>query len=308
MLNFKKKLFIGIDLGSNTLRICAMDESLNIFLSDEIVTGVARGLKAGDALNLKAKDLIINSLLKFKSKFDFTQNNYRAVATEAFRIARDSDEFFAEIFAKTAIKFELISGDIEAYLTRLAIDSRLKKLNFSSHNTLSIDMGDASSELVCNKMRASFKFGIISFADNFKSNFQNALLVTNDARDFTQGLKFDKIVLNSGVPTTIAAIKIGMNYADYDPNLINGTCLKFDDFAKIRTYLTKISTTMAENLVGKNRVKLIISGIFLLEALLQKWRDLKIIVVDDGLREGVCIEYFLKNSSKIQKTNIALGL
>ena len=66
MLNFKKKLFIGIDLGSNTLRICAMDESLNIFLSDEIVTGVARGLKAGDALNLKAKDLIINSLLKFK--------------------------------------------------------------------------------------------------------------------------------------------------------------------------------------------------------------------------------------------------
>ncbi len=65
-----------------------MDESLNIFLSDEIVTGVARGLKAGDALNLKAKDLIINSLLKFKSKFDFTQNNYRAVATEAFRIAR----------------------------------------------------------------------------------------------------------------------------------------------------------------------------------------------------------------------------
>ncbi len=308
MLNFKKKLFIGIDLGSNTLRICAMDESLNIFLSDEIVTGVARGLKAGDALNLKAKDLIINSLLKFKSKFDFTQNNYRAVATEAFRIARDSDEFFAEIFAKTAIKFELISGDIEAYLTRLAIDSRLKKLNFSSQNTLSIDMGGASSELVCNKMRASFKFGIISFADNFKSNFQNALLVTNDARDFTQGLKFDKIVLNSGVPTTIAAIKIGMNYADYDPKLINGTCLKFDDFAKIRTYLTKISTTTAENLVGKNRVKLIISGIFLLEALLQKWRDLKIIVVDDGLREGVCIEYFLKNSSKIQKTNIALGL
>ena len=253
MLNFKKKLFIGIDLGSNTLRICAMDESLNIFLSDEIVTGVARGLKAGDALNLKAKDLIINSLLKFKSKFDFTQNNYRAVATEAFRIARDSDEFFAEIFAKTAIKFELISGDIEAYLTRLAIDSRLKKLNFSSQNTLSIDMGGASSELVCNKMRASFKFGIISFADNFKSNFQNALLVTNDARDFTQGLKFDKIVLNSGVPTTIAAIKIGMNYADYDPNLINGTCLKFDDFAKIRTYLTKISTTTAENLVGKNQ-------------------------------------------------------
>lgn len=291
MPNFKN-LFIGIDLGSNTLRVCAMDESLNIFSSDEIVTGVARGLKPGDILNSKAKDLIINSLLKFRSKFDFTHDNYRAVATEAFRIARDSDEFFAEIFTKTAIKFELITGDDEAYLTRLAIDSRLKKLNFNPQNTLSIDMGGASSELVCNKMRASFKFGIISFTDNFKSNLQNALLATSDARAFLQELKFDKIVLNSGVPTTIAAIKMGMNYADYDPNLINGTCLKFDDFAKIRTYLTKISTATAENLVGKNRVDLIIGGIFLLEALLQRWCDLKIIVVDDGLREGVCIEYF----------------
>lgn len=272
-----------------------MNESLNIFSSDEIVTGIARGLKPGDILNSKVKDLIINSLLKFRSKFDFTHDNYRAVATEAFRIARDSDEFFGEIFTKTAIKFELITGDDEAYLTRLAIDLRLKKLNFNPQNTLSIDMGGASSELVCNKMRASFKFGIISFTDNFKSNLQNALLATSDARAFIQELKFDKIVLNSGVSTTMAAIKMGMNYADYDPNLINGTCLKFDDFAKIRTYLTKISTITAENLVGKNRVDLIIGGIFLLEALLQRWRDLKIIVVDDGLREGVCIEHFLKN-------------
>ena len=277
-----------------------MDESLNIFSSDEIVTGVARGLKPGDILNPKAKDLIINSLLKFRSKFDFTHDNYRAVATEAFRIARDSDEFFGEIFTKTAIKFELITGDDEAYLTRLAIDSRLKKLNFNPQNTLSIDMGGSSSELVCNKMRASFKFGIISFTDNFKSNLQNALLATSDARAFLQELKFDKIVLNSGVPTTMAAIKMGMNYADYDPNLINGTCLKFDDFAKIRTYLTKISTITAENLVGKNRVDLIIGGIFLLEALLQRWCDLKIIVVDDGLREGVCIEHFLKKIIKIK--------
>ena len=272
-----------------------MNESLNIFSSDEIVTGIARGLKPGDILNSKAKDLIINSLLKFRSKFDFTHDNYRAVATEAFRIARDSDEFFGEIFTKTAIKFALITGDDEAYLTRLAIDSRLKKLNFNPQNTLSIDIGGASSELVCNKMRASFKFGIISFTDNFKSNLQNAFLATSDARAFIQELKFDKIVLNSGVPTTMVAIKMGMNYADYDPNLINGTCLKFDDFAKIRTYLTKISTATVENLVGKNRVDFIIGGIFLLEALLQRWRDLKIIVVDDGLREGVCIEHFLKN-------------
>ena len=285
-----------------------MNESLNIFSSDEIVTGIARGLKPGDILNSKAKDLIIKSLLKFRSKFDFTHDNYRAVATEAFRIARDSDEFFGEIFTKTAIKFELITGDDEAYLTRLAIDSRLKKLNFNPQNTLSIDMGGASSELVCNKMRASFKFGIISFTDNFKSNLQNALLATSDARAFIQELKFDKIVLNSGVPTTMAAIKMGMNYADYDPNLINGTCLKFDDFAKIRTYLTKISTATVENLVGKNRVDLIIGGIFLFEALLQRWRDLKIIVVDDGLREGVCIEHFLKKFIKIKRRGFVCNL
>lgn len=273
-----------------------MDSNLDILSSDEVITGVARGLKKGGKLNKNAKDLIITSLSNFKQNFDFTTSNYRAVATEAFRLASDSEEFFAEIYAKTGLKFSIISGEEEAILTRLAIDTRLDRLGLNSSNALSIDIGSGSSELVFKNHAKSFAFGIIRFANEYELNSHNADIVTDEAVKFISDFGFDSIVLTSGVPTTILALKIGMDYATYDPALINGGSLLYSDFDQTRQNLSTMPRQKAELLVGHNRQILIIAGTLLLKSLLKNHQNLPMTVVDDGLREGICIDYFARHS------------
>jgi len=270
-----------------------MDENLDIKQESEVITGVAKGLKKGANLSEIGKKNVFEALLSFKNAFPFSSTPYRAVATEAFRMARDSDKFFDEIYEKLGIKFEIISGQTEAALVRGAINERLKRLGIESENALSIDLGGGSSEIVYKDQMQSFKFGILTFANRFESlNLANADITTKEARDFIKQFKFDKIVLNSGVPTTILAVKKNLNYRSYDANLINGGRLNFADFDEMREKILKMSDEEAEILVGKNRNLLIISGCLLLKSLLKDFATAPIFVVDDGLREGVCIDYY----------------
>ena len=288
-------MVIAIDLGSNTFRVALIKKEQNGFSNEQIyekIVGAARGLNESSKIGLEAKNRLFEAIVEAKSKFDFTKFKCVAVATEAFRVASNSEEIFSEIREKFDINFHIIDGQAEAKLTFLGVQNALRKLGINDKFSL-IDIGGASSEIGEDGNFKSFKFGIITFFEKFKNLKlleQNAKIYTKEARSFLGSLDNKFIALTSGVPTSIAALKLGLNYENYDAKKINGFELIMRDFDHFISELLKLDEAAANVAVGKDRKFPLIAGTLPLKELLSG-QEAKFIVIDDGLREGVGTAY-----------------
>lgn len=288
-------MVIAIDLGSNTFRVALVKKEQNGFSNEQIyekIVGAARGLNDSGKIADESKNRLFEAIAEAKSKFDFDKFKCVAVATEAFRVASNSKEIFSEIREKFGINFHIISGKAEAKLTFLGVQNAFKKLGINENFSV-IDIGGASSEIGEDGNFMSFKFGIITFFEKFKTldlMQENAKIYTKDAREFLNSLKNRFIVLTSGVPTTIAALRLGLNYENYDSKKVNGFELKNDDLAWFMDELLKMDDKSADVAVGRSRKYPLIAGTLLLEELLSG-QEAKFLVIDDGLREGVGVAY-----------------
>lgn len=270
---------ISIDLGSNTIRACKMELlSSGLFecvYSFERIVGSARGL-SHTGLATDAMERIRTAVAQLCAEASFSSSI--AVATEAFRQAANSAEFFRQIRAEFGIEFNIISGEVEAYLTRLGVENRAKILNLNLKDSLLIDLGGASTEISFGEVNRSFSFGIITALESDKR------AEISMAIEFIKQFKFDNIILTSGVPTTVVALKQGLNYANYRADLINGVQIKNTDLNWAANLLK--TTPNKDELVGKNRADLIVKGCEILSNLVG---FSPCIVIDDGLREGLFI-------------------
>ena len=288
-------MVIAIDLGSNTFRVALVKKEQNGFSNEQIyekIVGAARGLNESGKIADESKNRLFESIVEAKSKFDFDKFKCVAVATEAFRVASNSEEIFSEIREKFGINFHIISGKAEAKLTFLGVQNAFKKLGINENFSV-IDIGGASSEIGEDGNFMSFKFGIITFFEKFKTldlMQENAKFYTKDAREFLNSLKNKFIVLTSGVPTTIASLRLGLNYENYDPKKVIGFELRDDDLVWFIDELLKMDDKSADLAVGRNRKYPLIAGTLLLKELL-RGQKAKFIVIDDGLREGVGVAY-----------------
>ena len=270
---------ISIDLGSNTIRACKMELlSSGLFecvYSFERIVGSARGL-SHTGLATDAMERIRTAVAQLCAEVKFDSSI--AVATEAFRQAANSAEFFRQIRAEFGIEFNIISGEVEAYLTRLGVENRAKILNLNLKDSLLIDLGGASTEISFGEVSRGFSFGIITALESDKR------AEISMAIEFIKQFKFNNIILTSGVPTTVAALKQGLNYANYRADLINGVQIKNTDLNWAANLLK--TTPNKDELVGKNRADLIVKGCEILSNLVG---FSPCIVIDDGLREGLFI-------------------
>lgn len=298
-------MVIAIDLGSNSARICQMDTDYQIISSKQFMVGSALDLKKTGNLTQQAQDRIIAALKEFKKEFNFDLP-YRAVATEAFRVAKNSNEFFKRVKEIVDINFEIISADEEARLMSIAVEQRLKALNLFKSDSLYIDLGGASTEISYKNEFISFKFGIVEFYQKISNFFEiknedeliqiyeKALDESKKAREFLSRLNFSQIVLTSGAPTTVVAVKKNITYNAYEARVINGEILSYDDLNFVLKKILKFSKDELNLYFGFDRAYLIAAGINLLLALLKDCKSKKMIVVDDGLREGVAIDLLQK--------------
>lgn len=279
---------IGIDLGSNTLRACKMGEKGEILWGFERIVGSARGMDSR-GLASGAKQRIYEAFCELKEECEL-KGRYFGAATAAFRKACNAEDFLADIRAGLGIDMEVISAETEARLSKLGITKRLEILGKKCENALFIDLGGASTEITFNENIKSFDFGIVSFVNSFGCDFSKACEVVSEAREFVRDFGIKSVVLSSGVPTSVAALKIGLNYANYDAKRINGMRLGLSDFDMA---MEKIQNSKdADALVGVNRGDILCAGICLLKELLAGL-EVPFVVIDDGLREGVAYALYL---------------
>ncbi|MDQ7047092.1 MAG: phosphatase [Sulfurovum sp.] len=295
---------IAIDLGSNSLRVLEYDcfTGEPTFTYEKVVK-TADGLAKFARINDDAVDRVIAAINVAKEAIDFGSQPIKAVTTEAVRRASNSDTVLAQIKKATEVKFEIISGEEEARLTLLAVQHRLAKLHDASDSFVLIDIGGGSTELIFHygdeTVTKSFPVGIVTIAQTYESLENIVKALPQEMQEmqifctqiYTKKAKLNAFVATAGTPTTVAAMKLGLNYETYDASKINGTSLSIEELDFYLKELLAMPFAKREIAVGTGRSDLIAAGILIYKQLYKILGFDSCVVVDDGLREGVALDY-----------------
>lgn len=299
---------IAIDLGSNTIRILKYDcKTKKVIGQFEQIVRTAQNLHIDGTIDTNSTNRIINAINLAKEKINF-DDEIVAYTTEALRQAKNSDEVINTIYNSTKVNFKIIDGQMEAKLVLLAIKNAMQRLNIQSQKFAIVDIGGGSTEVIFNdndsSISKSFKIGIVTMTnkyinssiDDMKTNIKKELTPLKEyVEQYLQSNSIDSFISTAGTPTTISAIKHNMTYKNYDPNKINGTIIDTNDVQNILTTLLSLPKEKKEELVGVSRDDLIITGIIILQEIFEILKVNHSIVVDDGLREGIAINYCKKD-------------
>ena len=83
-----------------------------------------------------------------------------------------------------------------------------------------------------------------------------------------------------------------MDYESYDPEKINGYRLSRSACYEVYDELMAMGEQARIRFVGVGREHLIMAGILMVSAIYEAMGCEEAIIVDDGLREGIALEYY----------------
>lgn len=297
---------VTIDLGSNSFRVLIYD-CLNHKIINEFnrVVGMADKLVETGNISQEAQQRVIDAINETSKQMNYDPSKAVCVTTAAMRMANNSDEVLDNFYKQTGAKFSIIEGKEEARLTLLAVQYALKREKINSDKFILLDIGGGSTEIIINhgeKYDAhSFNFGIVTLTqkyDNYKKLQEHLELKKIEIINFlnTIDTEFSEytFVATAGTPTTIAAIKLGQDFFHYDKNEVNGTIVKLNDLEDCLNIFKNCSKNEITKLVGSGKVEFIEVGIYIYKAIYEVLNKKESIVLDDGLREGVAINYCLR--------------
>jgi len=295
--NTLQNVVTSIDLGSNSFRVLKFDCKLKKTLAEfDITVGTADGLSQTGDISQQALTRIINAIKKSIEVVEYDPTKAVAVTTQALRIANNAKEILDEIQAQTGVKFTIIDGKTEGELSLLSIQNALEREHLKDDDFVLIDIGGGSSELViyqngksCIK---SFSFGIVTLSQS--SNQEKDLeIFEKEILDFLNVNDYDisqsLFISVAGTPSIVAALKHGLDNADYDKHIVNGTTLTAQEVLDIQNTLNSISKEELIKKVGTGREDFINTGMLIYRLFFKTLNKEVSIVFDDGLREGVAL-------------------
>jgi len=170
-------LLAAVDLGSNSFRlsigrVVQEEGGPQIYQIDRLKETVrlAAGLDQDKRLGEDAVDRAVSVLERFGERLQsFPASRVRAVATNTFRVARNTEEFLPRAEAALGFPIEIIAGREEARLIYLGV---MHSLPPSSNKRLVIDIGGGSTEVIIGKsfdpdLMSSLYMGCVSYSRQF---------------------------------------------------------------------------------------------------------------------------------------------
>ncbi len=297
------KNIIAIDLGSNSLRVlkmnCETKQSLGAFHK---TVKTADGLAKTGKINDDAIARVVKALNEAKEELDFSDASVKAVTTEAIRQASNGLEALISIRKETGVAFEVIDGEAEAKYALRAVQNRLEILEKTPKSFMMVDIGGGSTEMLFyygeKYFSKSFKIGIVTITQKFNNLDEiakNIPRLMGEMKSYYDEVTAEHgavelFIATAGTPTTIAALKQGMDYLTYDGEKIHGTMLTKNDLEEKLNALKAMSTEEKIKAVGVGRDDLIASGVLIYDELYNISGFTESMVIDDGIREGVAFD------------------
>jgi exopolyphosphatase/guanosine-5'-triphosphate,3'-diphosphate pyrophosphatase len=142
--------YAAIDIGSNSVRMEAAevtgDGPPRILASERQVTRLGASVFRGGRISLESTEMICSVLAGMAAQYKRLDiDDVRAVATAAVRDANNQYEFIARASAALQTDVEIISGQEEARLIHLGVQSRWPH---PKERFLIIDIGGGSAEII----------------------------------------------------------------------------------------------------------------------------------------------------------------
>ncbi len=319
-------IYGALDLGTNNCRLLLARPSRRGF---KVIDAFSRIIRLGENLSQTGRlseDAMKRTIEALKICSRKLQRHRvkraRFIATEACRIAANSDEFLRRAEQQSGLAIEVLTREAEA---GLAVQGCASLIDSQSRYVLVFDIGGGSSELIwldlakrganmhgthVERVEAveimdawtSLPIGVVTLAEKFGGRhvteesfkamvaYVAELIAPFEAK---HGYR-DKIANSpahllgtSGTVTTVAGIKL--NLPRYDRARVDGVWLSSDDAHDVTYDLLRQSydERVRQPCIGSDRADLVLAGCAILEAVMGTWPCTRLRVADRGLREGI---------------------
>ena len=300
----------SIDLGTNTVRLLVAEVTAGTAAwrtvhAEQRVTRLGEGLRATGTLGAAAAARTAAAVVAYvaRARADGAAR-VAVVATSAVREAANGRAFVTDLERAAGIAVRVISGEEEARLTLAGIVAGLGPL---TGVVVAVDIGGGSTEYILARdgmltAAASLRLGVVPLAERFpfpgpveptRTAALRADVQAQLARELPALIAttpIDRLVGTAGTVTTLAALDLGLLH--YDPARVQGHPLTRAAIERQHRRLAALDLAGRAALpcLEPGRADLILPGLAILEATLDRLGCERLFVSDWSLREGILAE------------------
>ncbi len=316
----------ALDLGTNNCRLLVARPSRRGF---QVIDAFSRIIRLGEGLSntgLLSEEAMARTLDALRICSEKMQRREvfrsRLIATEACRVAHNSNVFVNRVRDEIGLDIEVISRETEA---RLAVAGCASLLERSCNWALVFDIGGGSSELIWLNLQqmpparrptltdrvrvqnaisawTSLPIGVVTLAERYGGQYVDTDIFEAMVGDVLAKLKeFEAthdiasqigsgkvhFLGTSGTVTTVAGVHLGL--PAYNRTKVDGCWLSDVNVRSVTADLLGMTyeERRRQPCIGPERADLVLAGCAILEAMLRTWPTSRLRVADRGLREGI---------------------
>jgi exopolyphosphatase / guanosine-5'-triphosphate,3'-diphosphate pyrophosphatase len=297
-----------IDLGTNTVRLLVVDAEGGGWRpvdQAQRVTRLGEGQAGRGALQPAPAARTLDTVAEFVRRAEaLGAARVRIIATSAVREAANRAEFVARLEAAAGRAVEVLSGEEEARLTLLGVQSGLPAL---AGPFVLLDIGGGSTEFTLARggrleRAVSLRLGVVAYAERPPSDgrFDAAALagmraeiaarLYREVPDAIAAAGARRLVGTAGTVTTLAALDLGLHA--YDPARVQGHALARAAIEGLLDHLARLTHAERAALacLEPGRADVIVPGIAICLGAMERLGFDVLTVSDRGLREGILCE------------------
>jgi len=273
----------AVDLGTNTTRLLVadvQDGSVEELHRETRITRLGEGAEARGRLLPLPIARVRNALSDYRRTAEsLGADRILLVATSAVRDAENGEAFLGEIEWSYGFTTELVTGDEEAELTRRGVGEL-------GPETLLVDLGGGSTELVLDDSHTSLPLGSVRFAERYGDDPAACI---EAARPLLPGLEPRDAVGVAATITSLAALDLGLE--EYDRERVHGHVLTRDGARAQLERLTSLTLEERRRVpaLEPERAPVIVAGAAILVAILDAYGLDAIRVSERDLLDGAAL-------------------
>jgi exopolyphosphatase/guanosine-5'-triphosphate,3'-diphosphate pyrophosphatase len=307
----------AIDIGTNSLHMILVhvgaDGAFEVIGREKDMVRLGAGGLEGRPLSEGAMTAALQTLARFKRLAESRNvDEIVAVATSAVREAPNGGDFLATVAGTTGIQARVITGVEEA---RLIHRAAVHGIDVGSSSAVVIDIGGGSTEITLGTatdvhQARSFHLGAIRLAERFvesdplSAGDERRMVrhIRHELGDYVRGLAragYQRVIGTSGTILALGALALQVP----DESTTHHRRVSAKAIRKLREELA--SLTLAERLrmplLDSRRADLVVAGAVLLDTILRQLGAEDLTLCGFSLREGVVLDYVLRNLVRIER-------
>jgi exopolyphosphatase/guanosine-5'-triphosphate,3'-diphosphate pyrophosphatase len=305
----------SLDIGSHTARLLVSQWTQDTGILRPLVRRrayirLAKKFEIGGAKSIKPEAMegtlrVLDDFMRSTRELKVT--SILAVATGVVREADNKDHFLSAIESRTGIRVRVVSGEEEAFLTRLGV---ARALHLGRRSFAVFDLGGGSTELVIEERAERRLFSLPLGAAICTERYLNSdppedeqiKTLESEVSETLRGafghLEIGEKLLvgTGGTVTTLAAIIHDIRVHEISPQRMDGLALTMEDLEALFQRMKRMSTRERVDLLGvdQGRAEVVVAGCLIVISLMRFLGAYRLTVSISDLLEGILIDYVSK--------------